>query len=201
MKEKRSGNVTFLEALLGNIKLRQNEFFNKVNEVIDWEALEREIDKIYKKEQSVNDSHAYSGILLFKMLLIETWYNMNDIECEEFVKDSISAMLFLGIDFNQTVPDHITLSRFRSELVAKRAYNRLLRKVNKQLESKKIRIRRRKAIIDPIISEISSCPEDKSFNEVIEDRLEEENYDYNAEIKRNNSITIDNDGTENGFRN
>ncbi len=45
-------------------------------------------------------------------------------------------MLFLGLSLEDSVPDHSTLSRFRSELAVKRAYDRLLRKINKQLEQR-----------------------------------------------------------------
>ena len=55
------------------------------------------------------------------MLLKGIWYDMSDNECEEFAKDCKSAKRFLGKDIDHPVPDHSTLSRFRSELVAKRA--------------------------------------------------------------------------------
>jgi len=84
-------------------------------------VLEQRINKAYKKDEIVDRCPAYSGILLFKVLLMAIWYGMSDDECEEFAKDCISAKRFLGKDIGQSVSDLSTLSRFRNELVSKRA--------------------------------------------------------------------------------
>jgi hypothetical protein len=121
MKLEKSLNMTFFESYMGQIKTRRSEFFKKVNSIIDWRWLERELDKVYKKGQSVDGRPSYPSIVLFKMLLIEMWYDMSDVECEDFVKDSVSARIFLDLELNQPIPDHSTISRFRSELVRKKA--------------------------------------------------------------------------------
>ena len=46
---------------------------------------------------------------------------------------TLSANAFCGLRVEDTVPDHSTLSRFRSELSEKRAMHRLLAKLNAQL--------------------------------------------------------------------
>jgi len=72
---------------------------------------------------------------------------MSDVESEEFIKESINTIRFLAIDVNQTVSDYSILSRFIIELVAKKAYDRFLQNVNKQLWSKKIKINSVKVIV------------------------------------------------------
>ena len=60
----------FLNALCSNINTRYDKFFNKLNKIIDCKGLEQEINKEYKKGESADGRPAYSGILLFKMLLM-----------------------------------------------------------------------------------------------------------------------------------
>lgn len=155
-------------------KTRRSVFFKMINEIIDWKQLEREIDKIYKKGKSIDGRPSYPGTLLFKMLLIEIWYDLSDIECEEFVKDSVSAMLFLGLSLEDSVPDHSTLSRFRSELSEKRAYDRLLRKINKQLEEQGAKLKKGKTIVDASITLSPLAPKRKPMFEIAEDGKEDE---------------------------
>jgi IS5 family transposase len=169
--------MTFFEAYFGHYKTRRSEFFKKVNEVIDWTALEREIDKVYKRGQSVDGRPAYRGIVLFKMLLIGIWYDMSDENCEEFVKDSLCAIRFLEIELNQSIPDHSTLSRFRTELVNKKAFDRLLRKVNKQLSRNKLKLNKGKTIIDASLTISPFSPKGKTTYEIAEDRKEDERSD------------------------
>jgi IS5 family transposase len=44
------------------------------------------------------------------------------------------------LELEDDVPDHRTLSRFRKELVEKKAFDCLLRKINNQLKAKGIMI-------------------------------------------------------------
>ena len=66
-------------------------------------------------------------------MLLQTWYNLSDMSVEDMVNDTLSANAFCGLRVEDTVPDHSTLSRFRSELSEKRAMHRLLAKLNAQL--------------------------------------------------------------------
>jgi IS5 family transposase len=68
------------------------------------------------------------------MMLLQTWYNLSDMGVEDMVNDTLSANAFCELRVEDTVPDHSTLSRFRSELSEKRAMDRLLTKLNNQLE-------------------------------------------------------------------
>ena len=64
------------------------------------------------------------------MQLISTWYGISDVQTEEMVNDSLSASSFCGLSVEDSVPDHSTLSRFRGELTSKKAYDRILKKLN-----------------------------------------------------------------------
>ncbi|XOD67888.1 MAG: transposase [Flavobacteriales bacterium Tduv] len=47
-------------------------------------------------------------------------------------------MRFYGFRLEDKIPDHTTLCRFRNEIVAKKAYNHLLKKINKELEKRQV---------------------------------------------------------------
>ncbi|XOD67022.1 MAG: transposase [Flavobacteriales bacterium Tduv] len=97
--------------------------------------MEKEIRKIYKKGgQGIKGQPDYSGILLFKMMLLSHWYDLSDVETEELVKEFLSCMSFCGFRLEDHILNHMTLCRFRNEIVAKKAYGLLLKKINKELE-------------------------------------------------------------------
>ncbi|MCX7863407.1 MAG: IS5 family transposase [Bacteroidales bacterium] len=83
-------------------------------------------------------------------------------------------MRFLGLSLEDSVPDHSTLSRFRSELSSKRAFDRLLRKVNKQLESQGAKLNKGKTIVDATITISPFVPNEKPVYEIAEDRNEDD---------------------------
>jgi IS5 family transposase len=161
-----------------------------MEQLIDWEKLEKEINKIYKRGKSVDGRPSYPGILLFKMQLLQNWYQLSDMGVEDFVNDSISAMHFCGLQIEDDVPDHSTLSRFRSELVTKKAYDRLLRKINKQLKSKGIMIKEGKSMVDASITDSPFKPKGKTEYEIAEDRKEDERDEKEREKEENTQKLI-----------
>ncbi|XOD68140.1 MAG: transposase [Flavobacteriales bacterium Tduv] len=52
--------------------------------------------KIYQKDQGIKGQPVYSGISLFKMMLLSHWCDLTDVGTEEFVKESLSCMSFCG---------------------------------------------------------------------------------------------------------
>ncbi|XOD67644.1 MAG: hypothetical protein ACMUEL_06885 [Flavobacteriales bacterium Tduv] len=53
--------------------------------------MKKEIRKIYQKGQGIKNQPAYSGISLFKMILLILWYDLSDVGRKKLVKDSIGA--------------------------------------------------------------------------------------------------------------
>ena len=112
----------------------QNEFLNQIDHLIDWRPIRKLINSKYKKRQDAVGAPAYDVILLFKMLLLQTWYNLSDVALEERVNDSITFSRFLGLSLEELSPDHSTISRFRTALAKLGLMDALLNAVNEQLE-------------------------------------------------------------------
>ncbi|XOD68172.1 MAG: transposase [Flavobacteriales bacterium Tduv] len=71
---------------------------------------------------------------LFTMILLSHWYDLSDVRTEELVKNSLSCMSFYGFRLEDKYPYHTTLYKFHNKIVAKKAYECLLKKINKELE-------------------------------------------------------------------
>ncbi|MFZ1852450.1 MAG: transposase [Nitrosomonas sp.] len=78
---------------------------------------------------------AYSGLLLFKMLLVGIWNGgLSDESVEDIANSNLRVMRFLGLSLEDDVPDHSVLSRFRTRLTAAGAWDRLLNPINWQIQ-------------------------------------------------------------------
>ena len=169
--EKNTSQLSFSSISVSKRKLK-NEFFTQMNLLIDWSLIEKEIRRYYSKGFSVAGRCSYSGLLLFKMSLLQTWYGLSDYEVEERVNDSLSFMKFVGLTLEDSVPDNTVLSRFRSELTKRDAYEKLLTNINDQLEAKGILLKKG-AIVDASITDTLRKPRGKKEYEVVEDRKED----------------------------
>ncbi|XOD67882.1 MAG: transposase [Flavobacteriales bacterium Tduv] len=68
------------------------------------------------------------------MMLLSHWYDLSDVGMEKLVKYSIGCMLFCSFRLEDQIPDHTIICKFRNEIVVKKLYKLLLKKINKKLE-------------------------------------------------------------------
>jgi IS5 family transposase len=168
--QKNTNQLSFSTVSISKRKLK-SEFFDQMNLLLDWEAIDAEIRKFYSKGLSVSGRPSYSGLLLFKMSLLQTWYGLSDYEVEEKVNDSLSFMKFVGLTLEDDVPDNTVLSRFRTVLTQRGAYVKLMDMINGQLQEKGILLKKG-AIVDASITDSPRKPRGKKEYEITEDRKE-----------------------------
>ena len=169
-------------------------FFTQINSLIDWDKLDGIISKYYTKGNSATGKPAYEGLLLFKVCLLQTWYGLSDYEVEDRINDSISFSYFCGMSIDQVSPDHSTISRFRTLMTKKGAYEELFRSINTQLESNGI-IVKTGALIDASIIDTPLKPKGSSKYDVLDqDKQEDATVEASEEVKKNIPPSVDTQG-------
>lgn len=166
-------------------RLKKNTFLKQINIIIDWAPIEKELLKVCKR--SLVDAAgrpAYNPVVLFKMMLLQTWYNLSDEGVEDMVNDSLSAMTFCNFEIEDTTPDHSTISRFRKELTEKKAMDRILKKFNIQLQKHGIMVKTGTAKVDASITDSPLYPKGKTTYEIAEDRKEDQRDDQDIEKEK-----------------
>jgi transposase, IS5 family len=117
----------------------RNARLARIAELIEWRALERELAQVYAAREG---RAAYRPLVMFKALLQQQWYQLSDPGLEEALVDRLSFRRFIGLGLEEPVPDHSTLSRFRSRLAACGLGERLLAALNAQLERQGLLLKR-----------------------------------------------------------
>lgn len=154
--------------------------FDRVNLIVDWQAIQKVISKYYHKGHSVDGRESYNPLILFKMLLLQTWYGLSDESVEENVRDRISFSKFCCIAMDQDVPDSTVLCRFRSALNKHNAFDELLKTINQRMEDAELMVIKG-VIIDASVTPTPRKPRGKKeFELVAEDRKEDEQKEKTA---------------------
>ena len=141
-------------------KIKQT-FFTQINTLLNWQPIMKVLKQHYRKGKSATGKPSYSGLLLFKMSLLQTWYGLSDYEVEDRVNDSISFSYFCGLHINEVSPDHSTLSRFRTMMTKAKAYESLFKEINRQLEAHNIIIKTG-AMVDASVIDTPLKPKGKT---------------------------------------
>jgi len=89
----------------------------KLNAVVDFETFRQEIEKgLDFCDGSKGGRPAYDAVLMFKILILQSLYNLSDDQIEFQIKDRLSFMRFLGLQLWSQVPDAKTVWLYRERL-------------------------------------------------------------------------------------
>lgn len=89
----------------------------KLNQVVNWEVFRPDLETLREKERKSNAGRKpFDVILMFKILLLQSLYNLADDQTEYQIRDRLSFMRFLGLSLGDRVPDAKTIWLFREEL-------------------------------------------------------------------------------------
>lgn len=118
---------------------RRDVFLATMEEIVPWSELCAVIEPHYPKAGRGRPPVGLERML--RMYFVQHWFNLADEACEEALLDSTALRRFVGIDLGQErVPDATTLLKFRQLLEAHELGAALFQQVNRELESRGLKV-------------------------------------------------------------
>jgi len=94
-----------------------NSFLPKLNSLIDWELFRPDLNKVRATvDYSKGGRPPFDVVLMFKILVLKSMFNLSDAQTELQVRDRLSFQDFLGLRICDTVPDEKTIWLFAEQL-------------------------------------------------------------------------------------
>jgi transposase, IS5 family len=107
----------------------------KLNKVIQWESFREGLESVRVREKKNNaGAKPYDVVLMFKVLILQSLYNLSDEAIEYQILDRLSFMRFLGLRLGSRVPDAKTIWLFREQLTEAGLAEELFRQFETVLE-------------------------------------------------------------------
>jgi len=114
------------------------EELDGIHQLIDWKPIEQQMLGIHAKKQG---EAAWPPLLMFKALLLQSWYGLSDPGLEKQLARDLMFRRFINLGLSEGVPDHSTVWRFRNTLTKQGLLDTLLSEVNQQLSAKGLYIK------------------------------------------------------------
>ena len=109
----------------------------KLKNLVDWERFRPELEAVRDRERKSNAGRRpFDVILMFKVLVLQSLYNLSDEKMEFQIRDRLSFMRFLDLSLGDAVPDEKTIWLFREQLTEARVIKRLFKEFDDFLEDK-----------------------------------------------------------------
>lgn len=112
----------------------------QISDLIDWSPIRRILDEMYDNKGEKGGRPNCDVILMFKILILQQWYGLSDLEVERQMADRISFMSFLG--FPNPFPDSRTIWLFRERMAKTGKDEVVWGELQKQLDAKGLKVKR-----------------------------------------------------------
>jgi len=170
-----------------------------VHELIVWPHLEKLLVDLHS---SARGEKAWPPLMMFKALLLQSWYSLSDPALEKQLARDLLFRRFKGLSISESVPDHSSFWRFRQLLEEKSLMAPLLEAINRQLAEQGLYIRSGEvSIIDASVIEAKQCrPNKRKDGSTTQDKEAAWNVKVGSDGKRKSTygfkahINVDEDG-------
>jgi IS5 family transposase len=160
-------------------KIKQyNSPLLRLAEYIDFNFFRGELEQYFTKgkDYSRGGRPPYDYVLMFKILIIQHFYNISDDQTEFCINDRLSFMQFLNLHMGQCIPDAKTIWHFKNELSKEDMISKLFTLLHNQLLADGIIINKG-TIVDASFVNVPRQRNSREVNEEIKKGIKQEDWD------------------------
>ena len=176
--------------------------------VVPFESFRAQIEVVVRLAPEERKSNAgrrpFDAVMMFKVLVLQTLYNLADEQVEYQIRDRLSFMRFLGLGLEDCVPDATTVWLFREALAKAGLVKSLFERFNQHLDAKGY-IARGGQIVDATIVNAPKQHNTREENEAIKAGKTPQGWDEepakNAQKDKDARWTKKNDQSFYGYKN
>jgi transposase, IS5 family len=140
---------------------------SQLQQLIKWEEFLPILETgLAKESKGFGGRPPYDRLLMFKILVLQTHYNLTDDQIEYQIHDRSSFRKFLGLEMGEQIPDAKTIWLFRNQLAEKELVEPLFERFGQQIAEQGYRAQKGQ-ILDASIIPVPKQRNPKEENEQI----------------------------------
>jgi IS5 family transposase len=112
----------------------------QISDLIDWAPIRHSLDEMYDNKSEKGGRPNCDVILMFKILILQQWYGLSDLEIERQMADRLSFIAFLG--FPNPFPDSRTIWLFRERMARTGKDKVVWAELQRQLDAMGLQVKR-----------------------------------------------------------
>jgi transposase, IS5 family len=150
-----------------------------ISKLMPWEIFRADIESVVLPAEESRKSKAgrkpIDALVLLRMLVLQSLYNLSDDQIEYQVRDRLSFTRFVGLGIEDGIPDGTTLWLFREKLAKAGLIDKLFERFGRHLEAKGY-IARGGQMVDATIVAVPRQRNSRDENELVKAGTTPENW-------------------------
>ena len=136
--------------------------------MVDWEALVEVVSVLDKTREGKGGRPPISFEIKVKMLFLQYTFNLSDEELEDQLIDRLSFQQFVGLGYDEEIPDFVGVWHFKEGLIKAGLMDEIFTRIIGQIEEKGL-ILKKGTIVDATIIQSSNRPLSRKKREEMAD--------------------------------
>jgi len=140
---------------------------SEIERLVEWRDLAEIVKVLDKSGTGRGGRPPIDFEIKLKMIFLQYLFNLSDEELEDQIIDRLSFQQFVGLSYNEEIPDFTTIWKFKEALVKMRMMDSIFNAILSQLEGKGL-IVKKGTMIDAIIIQSGNRPLSNKKREELE---------------------------------
>lgn len=153
--------LTLLDAVLSfsrrKITSKAVSTLSTISQLVNWQALVNIVKELDQTQSGKGGRPPIAYAIKLKMLFLQYTFNLSDEELEDQLIDRLSFQQFVGLSYEQEVPDFTTLWKFKEAIVKQGWMDRIFSSIVHQIELNGL-ILKKGTIVDATIIQSGNKP-------------------------------------------
>lgn len=155
MARKRIGQLGWADGVVAGAQKGRRDRLAEIGRLLDWDRFEAIVSPIHASRRG---EASYPPLMMFKVLLLQRWYDLSDPAMEEALYDRLSFRRFAGLALEDDTPDHSTIFRFRDQVTRRGLIEPLLGELMDQLDGRGVLLKQGTLIDATIVRSAARRP-------------------------------------------
>jgi IS5 family transposase len=133
----KSKQMTFADAMMGMSRRRKVSkalgTLKTISEFVDWRTLVEIVSVLDKSQTGKGGRPPIDFEVKLKMIFLQSAFNLSDEELEDQLIDRISFQQFVGLSFDEEIPDFTTIWHFKEGLIRSNLMDAVFAQINSDI--------------------------------------------------------------------
>jgi len=155
MPQRKIGQLSWIDGALARRAGRRRDVLAEIAQLVDWNPIRGLLSGIHC---AAKGEAAYPPLMMFKVVLLQRWYELSDPAMEAALFDRMSFLNFVGLSAEDDTPDHATIWRFRQRLAENGLIEKLFAELSRQLDARGVTVKQGTLIDASLVASAARRP-------------------------------------------
>jgi IS5 family transposase len=160
----RTDKMTLTDYEIQNTLAKLDHFLLQLDENTNWHRVEKTLEPLDPSRKNVAGRDSYAPLKMFKVMLVQSWYDLSDPEMEFYLSTNLIFMTFCQFSITESKPDHSTICRWRNRFAESGLFDTIFKGIMDELHELGLEIKHGK-MVDATLVTAHARPRKKTIIE------------------------------------